>query len=184
MARKNKVTGIEMSGGTFANYSPGMMVIGSSRGRGDLVMLTEADLDALEGLLAQRKVILDAQPQPVAPKLKWTRHPSAAKAIRSETEHGVYYVEPFWSRRYNNKVESYRVSFVTGTDKIAQADAADGYVWQLDGVVAEDLGRKEFTLGWFKKEWTIYRGESAQDSGKWVCQDHAEKLAGTAHTAA
>ena len=182
MAR-NKVTGIEMSGGTFANYSPGMMVIGSSRGRGDLVTLTEADLDALEGLLAQRKVILAAQPQPVVPNLKWTRHPSAAKVIRAETEHGVYYVEPFWSRRYNNKVESYRVSFVTGTDKIAQADAADGYVWQLDGVVAEDLGRKDFTLGWVNREWKTYLGESHQDSAKMVCRGHAEKLANAAHTA-
>ena len=180
MAR-TKITGIEMGGGTFANYSPGMMVIGS--GRGDLVTLTESDLDELEGLLEQRKAILAAQA--VAPQLKWKRHPSADKVVRAESEHGVYYIEPSWDPRYDNRVQAYRISFVTGAENIAKADSTSGYVWQLgDDVVAEQLGREEFRLGYFNRQWVTFMGETYQDSSKGVAQRHAQGLFDAARSVA
>lgn len=186
MARTN-IIGIEMaSGGGFANYTPGMMVIGDGTGRN--VTLTEDGIDQLEALLEKRKAIQAALA--VAPPLKWKRHPAADKVLRAETEHGVYHVEPHWDRRYDNRVQAYRVSFVTGAENIAKADSTDDYVFHLgDDVVTERLGREEYrhrltynraTRDW---DWDTFTGEPLQNMGKGQAQRHAQKLYDAARAA-
>lgn len=182
MARTN-IIGVEMaSGGGFANYTPGMMVIGDGTGRN--VTLTEDGIDQLEALLEKRKAIQAALA--VAPPLKWKRHPAADKVLRAETEHGVYYVEPHWHRLVDNRVQAYRVSFVTGAENIARADSVSGYVYELgDDVVTERLGREEYRSNYNSAihAWNTFTGEPQQSMGKGQAQGHAQKLYDAARAA-
>lgn len=182
MARTN-IIGVEMaSGGGFANYKPGMMVIGDGTGKN--VTLTENGIDQLEALLEKRRAIQAALA--VAPPLKWKRHPAADKVLRAETEHGVYYVEPHWDWRYDNRVQAYRVSFVTGAENIAKADSTNDYVFHLgDDVVAERLGREEYRLTYNPaiRDWDTFTGEPFQSMGKGQAQEHAQKLYDAARAA-
>jgi hypothetical protein len=172
MARTKNI-GIEMSGGTFANYSPGMMVIGSSRGRGDLVTLNEADIDGLLAMLADRPAM--RHKASLAPKLKWIKHEAWEKVYQAElpTGTGTYVIEPIWDFDKHRVISGYSIVFVplglAETDKLME-----------DGTKASDLkdsvnlGRGFISLGRYVGR--ADQGEEKFIDAKKVAQDHFQGL--------
>lgn len=182
MAR-SKIVGIEMSNGTFANYAPGLMVIGDPRKGGNTVHLSESDIDELEGLLAQRKAILAAAA--IAPALKWKRHPSADKVVSAQTDEGLYVIEPRWNQRYTNVVAGYHVSFFAAGEQTEQAllslNGRD-YTYRLED--RTELGTEMFspTGSWRGHDDVL--GELKMADAKKVAQSHVQQLFDKARSAA